>query len=200
MDEGLIKWLINKNYDYFYNFPLGGKFPDLIAIKEKELIAFEFKKRANEIPTAMGQCLFYLENANKVFIVIPKKEKELLSASAIETIKNQGIGLIVNNGSVEVLVNARNFRKNNVSIIEEIKKKKAGKTEKPHKNNVKESVIEVLKEHPEGLTTVDISKYIGMTRHSVTKYIYQLLGEGTISQREVGTAKLCYLKGKHARK
>jgi len=70
------------------------------------------------------------------------------------------------------------------------------------KNNVKERIIKVLKKHPEGLTTVEIAEEIGMSRHAVTKYIYQLLGEGLIFQREVGTAKLCYLKGgrKHGRK
>ena len=69
------------------------------------------------------------------------------------------------------------------------------------KNGIREKIIKILKKHPEGLTTVDIAKEIGMTRHSVTKYIYQLLGEGLIFQREIGTAKLCYLKGrKYARK
>ena len=64
------------------------------------------------------------------------------------------------------------------------------------KNGTKERVIKILKKHPEGLTTIEISKIIGMTRHSVTKYIYQLLGEDSIFQREIGTAKLCYLKGR----
>jgi len=69
------------------------------------------------------------------------------------------------------------------------------------KNGIREKVIKILEKHPEGFTTVDVAEEIGMTRHSVTKYIYQLLGEGLIFQREVGTAKLCYLKGrKHARK
>ncbi|NIO44413.1 MAG: HTH domain-containing protein [Candidatus Aenigmarchaeota archaeon] len=70
------------------------------------------------------------------------------------------------------------------------------------KNNVKQKIIRILKKHPEGLTTVEIAEKIKMSRHAVTKYIYQLLGEGLIFQREVGTAKLCYLKGrrKHGRK
>ena len=61
-------------------------------------------------------------------------------------------------------------------------------------NHVKERIIDVLKQHPEGLTTVDIAKILGSHRHTITKYIYQLVGEGLIYQREVGTAKLCYLK------
>ena len=63
------------------------------------------------------------------------------------------------------------------------------------KDSVTDRVLKVLKKHPKGLTTVEISEEIGMGRHSLSKYIYQLLGEGKISQRKIGTAKLCYLKG-----
>ena len=200
LEKTLADWLINKKYECFDNFPLGGKFPDLIAIKDRKLIAFELKKHAREIPKAMGQCLFYLDGANEVYIVIPKKEKDLLSSSVIKTLKDQGIGLIITDNSVKILVNAKNFHKNNISVIEEIKKKKTLIIKKTKGNNVKELVIEILKEHPEGLTAVEISKYIDMTRHTVTKYIYQLLGERMIYQREVGTAKLCYLREKHGKK
>lgn len=194
-EKTLTNWLANKRYECFHNFPLGGKFPDLIAIKDRDLIAFEFKKHVDEIPTAMGQCLFYLNDANKVFIVIPKEEEKLVASSAIQTLKDQGIGLLSADGAIKILVDAKEFRKNNISIIEEIEKRKVViKKEFKGKNDVKKRVIEILKEHPEGLTTVDISKYIGMSRHSITKYIYQLLGEGSIYQREIGTAKLCYLK------
>jgi DNA-binding IclR family transcriptional regulator len=62
------------------------------------------------------------------------------------------------------------------------------------KNNVKERIIEALREHPEGLTRVEIAKIIGSHRHTVTKYIYELVGKKLVYQREVGTAKLCYLK------
>jgi biotin operon repressor len=195
IEKTLATWLANKRYDCFYNFPLGGKFPDLIAIKDKELIAFSLKRHVDEIPTAMGQCLFYLNDANKVFIVIPKEEENLVASSVIQTLKDQGIGLLSADSSIKILVDAKEFRRNNISIIEEIEKRKVIKgKEFKGKNDVKKRVIEILKEHPEGLTTVDISKYIGMSRHSVTKYIYQLLGEGSIYQREIGTAKLCYLK------
>jgi len=192
MEKTLSDWLASRRYDCFYNFPLGGGFPNLIAIKEKELIAFELKRRAKDITTAMGQCLFYLSEANKVYIVIPAKEKDMLSSSVIDTLKYQGIGLIVNNGSIKIIVEAKEFHRNNVSLIEEIRKKK--EIIKAKKGDVTELVIDILKEHPEGLTTVDIAKYIDMSRHSVTKYIYQLLGEGTIFQKEVGAGKLCYLK------
>jgi predicted transcriptional regulator len=67
------------------------------------------------------------------------------------------------------------------------------------KNGVRDRILNILKNHPEGLTIKDIAGEIGMTRHSVTKYIYQLLGEKSIRFRDVGTAKLCYLCGKNAK-
>ena len=63
-----------------------------------------------------------------------------------------------------------------------------------NENHFKERIVEVLRKHPEGLTTVDIAKLIGSHRHTVTKYIYQMVGEGAIYQRSIGAAKLCYLK------
>jgi len=193
LETALATWFISKNFECFYNFPLGGKFPDLIAIKDKELNAFEIKSSAGEIPTAMGQCLFFLNDANKAYIVIPKEEEKLLANSVIETLKNQGIGLIIVDSKIKILVEAKEFHKNNISIIEEIKKRKIIIKTKI-KIDVKNKIVEILKEHPEGLTTVDIAKYTGMTRQSVTKYIYQLLGEGIIYQKKIGTAKICYLK------
>lgn len=62
-----------------------------------------------------------------------------------------------------------------------------------HKN-YRERIIKLLKEHPEGLTTVEIARMLGSHRHTITKYIYQLIGEDLIHQRKVGSAKLCYLK------
>lgn len=62
------------------------------------------------------------------------------------------------------------------------------------KNNVKERIKEALVRHPGGLTILDIARFTGFHRHTVTKYIYELLGAGVICQRSVSTAKLCYLK------
>lgn len=67
------------------------------------------------------------------------------------------------------------------------------------KNGVRDRVLTILKNHPEGMTIKDISAAIGMTRHAVTKYVYQLLGEKLIRQREIGTAKLCFLCDKNAK-
>jgi hypothetical protein len=196
IEKTLIEWLVSKKYRYFRNFHLGGRFPTLIAVKDREIIAFEVRKRANEISTAMGQCLFYLTDANKVYIVIPEKEKSFLSNSVIDILKNQGIGLMSADGSIKILVTAKDFRKNNSSLIKEVNERTTATNGKSKKGNVRERIIKILKEHPEGLTTVDISKYIGMTRHSIAKYVYQLLGEGLIYQKNVGASKLCYLKVK----
>jgi DNA-binding IclR family transcriptional regulator len=59
---------------------------------------------------------------------------------------------------------------------------------------IKEKIIEVLSKHPEGLTFTQIAKEVGMHRHTITKYIYELKGEGKVSIRDLKTLKLCYLK------
>jgi hypothetical protein len=60
----------------------------------------------------------------------------------------------------------------------------------------RKSIIEALKKHPEGLTLLSLAGFSGLHRHTVTKYVHELLGAGIIFQRSVGVAKLCYLKEK----
>jgi DNA-binding IclR family transcriptional regulator len=55
-------------------------------------------------------------------------------------------------------------------------------------------IIEILKDHPEGLTLLDIARIIGMNRVTVSKYVYGLVSEGIIQLRTIGPAKLCCLK------
>jgi len=62
----------------------------------------------------------------------------------------------------------------------------------------KKHIIEALKKHPEGLTLQKIANSTGMSRLTATKYVHELIGEGKIYQREVGMAKLCYLKERFA--
>jgi DNA-binding transcriptional ArsR family regulator len=196
LEKKLAIWLANKNYECFYNFPLGGKFPDLIAIKNKELVAFEFKGHVGEreIPTAIGQCLFYLRDANKAYIVIPKDEENLLASSVIETLRDNGIGLIsINDNDIKNLLEAKEFHKNNISIIEKIENRKAVKKIKM-KIDVKNKIIDILKEHPEGLTVNSISKLLQMSRTTISKYTYGLMIKNAVCQRKVGTSKICYLK------
>jgi predicted transcriptional regulator len=61
-------------------------------------------------------------------------------------------------------------------------------------NNVRERIIKILKEHPEGLTIMNISNIAGMNRLTISKYVYGLITENLILQRKIGPAKICYLK------
>jgi predicted transcriptional regulator len=55
-------------------------------------------------------------------------------------------------------------------------------------------IINILRKHPDGLTITSIAELAGMHRHTATKYVYELKGAGVINERDVGSAKLCYLK------
>jgi len=60
--------------------------------------------------------------------------------------------------------------------------------------NVKEEIIRILESHPEGITTQNLSDWIGVSRHTVIKYIFELKGSGIIYRRRVGSATLHYLR------
>jgi predicted transcriptional regulator len=62
------------------------------------------------------------------------------------------------------------------------------------KKNAKELIINALREHPEGLMLVEIAKLTGMNRLTVTKYVHELMGNGSVFQKEAAAAKICYLK------
>jgi len=62
------------------------------------------------------------------------------------------------------------------------------------KEDPRKVIIDVLKLHPEGLTLHKIAQLTKMSRLTATKYVHELLGAGVIYQRQVGVAKLCYLK------
>jgi transposase len=55
-------------------------------------------------------------------------------------------------------------------------------------------IIKVLGDHSEGLSITEIAKILGVHRHTITKYIYQLIGANIICQRKIGPVRLCYLK------
>lgn len=55
-------------------------------------------------------------------------------------------------------------------------------------------IINILRKHPDGLTLTSIAELTGLHRHTATKYVYELKGAGVINERDVGPAKLCYLK------
>jgi DNA-binding IclR family transcriptional regulator len=68
------------------------------------------------------------------------------------------------------------------------------------KNGVRGRILKILKKHPEGLTILDIAGFLELSRITIAKYIYGLAIEGAIRQRQVGSAKLCYLCGKYVKK
>lgn len=62
------------------------------------------------------------------------------------------------------------------------------------KKNIKDEIRDILRKHPEGLHILKISELVGSHRHTVTKYIHELIGAGVIEQREIGPVKLCLLR------
>ena len=59
----------------------------------------------------------------------------------------------------------------------------------------KETLINLLKENTDGLTTVDISKILKISRNTVAVILAELKGAGAIRIRPVGIAKLHYWMG-----
>jgi len=55
-------------------------------------------------------------------------------------------------------------------------------------------IIGILRKNPDGLTITSIAELACMHRHTATKYVYELKGAGVINERDVGSAKLCYLR------
>jgi len=62
------------------------------------------------------------------------------------------------------------------------------------RKNAKEQIIKALSQHPEGLMLTEIAKIAGMNRFTVTKYIHELIGNGSVFQKEAAAARICYLK------
>lgn len=189
----ILDWLGQNGYDYTWNFKLGGRTPDIIGFKEDEVAAFEFKKSTLELSTAIGQCLQYRRQASKVYVVLPSSEKRHLSKIQISTLKRYGIGLVLYNEKLDFLVEAENSFIPSKRLIEELKKKSMSGT-KPlnSKDEIKQKILEVLKDHPEGLSIQEISEELGMHRHTVTKYVYFLGGAGEVFVRKVGMVSLVY--------
>lgn len=63
-----------------------------------------------------------------------------------------------------------------------------------NETKTRKRIIAELRKWPEGLTIVDISAKLDLSRQTVAKYVYGLFLEGVVKIRKVGPAKLCYLK------
>ena len=62
------------------------------------------------------------------------------------------------------------------------------------RKNAKEQIVKILRKHPEGLMLIEIAKLTRMNRLTATKYVHELIGSGSIIQRRIAAAKVCYLK------
>ena len=64
---------------------------------------------------------------------------------------------------------------------------------------IKKKIIETVRNHPEGLTILELAKIIGSHRQTITKYILVLEAQEIIYRRRVGSATLHYLKEQFSR-
>ncbi|MGD2245197.1 MAG: GNAT family N-acetyltransferase [Candidatus Aminicenantes bacterium] len=56
--------------------------------------------------------------------------------------------------------------------------------------NINVQILEILKSSPSGLQTEDIARRLGLTRHTVAKYLEVLRAEGKIHFNKVGRSRL----------
>lgn len=59
--------------------------------------------------------------------------------------------------------------------------------------DTREKILEVLSQNSNGLTILDVARHVGAHRHTVTKYIYELVGANVVRMRKISSAKVCYL-------
>jgi DNA-binding IclR family transcriptional regulator len=62
------------------------------------------------------------------------------------------------------------------------------------RKDAKKLIVKALSKHPEGLMLTEIAEITGMNRFTVTKYIHELIGNGSVFQKEAAAARICYLK------
>ena len=61
----------------------------------------------------------------------------------------------------------------------------------------KDTIVKILRDHPEGLTIQAVSKLGKMSRITATIYLHELLGEKSIIERKVGAYRMFFLKEKY---
>ena len=59
---------------------------------------------------------------------------------------------------------------------------------------IKRKAVEILRNHPEGLTIKDLARLIKAHRQTITKYVLELKGADVIFRRRIGAVTLHYLK------
>ena len=60
-------------------------------------------------------------------------------------------------------------------------------------NQIKESIIQILKTHKEGLDITEISKKVNLYRATVSKYLAILEHQGIVSSKKIGPSKVYFL-------
>jgi predicted transcriptional regulator len=60
----------------------------------------------------------------------------------------------------------------------------------------KEQIIKLLKNNTDGVTIIEIARYLKLSRNTVPVILAELKGEGKIRIRPVGKAKLHYWRWK----
>lgn len=60
--------------------------------------------------------------------------------------------------------------------------------------NLKRKLVDILRNHPEGLTIQELSRLTGTHRQTVRSYLQWLQGADIIYQRRIGAVSLNYLK------
>jgi len=58
---------------------------------------------------------------------------------------------------------------------------------------VEDQIMRILKKSDFSLTIEEISKKIGVTRQTTSKYLLYMEGRGVVRRRDVGAAKLFYI-------
>jgi hypothetical protein len=192
--DSILKWLNKNGYEYTWNFKLGARAPDLIVFKESEVLAFVFVKSTNNLSEIIRQCISYLDKVNASYIVFQIQEAKI-SDSNLKSLREHGIGLIGVNKEIKALVDAEFHEKDIDVLLTQLKEKSFTQiTGSPNKSEeTKKKILSVLEQHPEGLPILDIAKFSDLHRHTITKYVYELIDENKIYQRNLGPVKLHYL-------
>ncbi|MBI5347011.1 MAG: winged helix-turn-helix transcriptional regulator [Candidatus Aenigmarchaeota archaeon] len=189
--EGVIeKWLVEKGYACFNNASIGGKFPDIVALKDGKLIAVEVKNNALEIPVALGQCLFYLVEANEAYIAIPYQEHALISDGTLEVLKSNSIGLLgCSKSDVKIILKGDFKRKNNSAFIDSLRNRtQKNRTKIKNSQEFMKKIKRALLKQP--MTVEEISRCFNINRATASKYLAVMEMGGLIKCRMIGNAKL----------
>ncbi len=189
--EGAVeKWLVEKGYACFNNASIGGKFPDIVALKGGKLIAVEAKNNALEIPIALGQCLFYLVGANEAYIAIPYQEHHLISDGTLKVLKSNGIGLLgCSKSGVKIILRGNFKRKNNSAFIDSLRNRtQKNRTKIKNSREFMEKIKNALLKQP--MTVEEISRYFNINRITASKYLAIAEARGSVKYRLIGNAKL----------